>query len=364
MTKKEMLKIANENIDKLKKKDFNVYFFVLDTKGNPNSSLEYIYRTAYTIKEAGYNVTMLHMDKEFVGVGEWMGTKYSELPHANIETDNVNVSPSDFLFIPEIFANVMMQTKTLPCKRVIIVQNYNFITEFMPVSQTLENLNIHDAVVTSDYQGKMITNYFPGLRTHVVHPSINCIFKKSDKPKRLVINIIAQEQSDVHMIVKPFYWMNPIYRWVSFSDLRGMSQDVFAEALNTAAITIWMDDKTNFGYSLLEALRSGGIVLAKTPTNPSEWMVDENGDFTDKIIWFDNINELPKILPSVIRSWTLDEVPDEVYKGQDEFSSEYSEKKQKEEILNVYIKDFFEKRLKEFEETKNYIQNNNKKEED
>lgn len=358
MTKKEMTKIVNENIERLKKNEFNVYFFVLDTKGNPNSSLEYIYKTAYVLKEAGYNVTMLHMEKEFIGVGEWMGLRYAELPHANIETDNVQVSASDFLFIPEIFANVMMQTKNLPCKRVILVQNYNYITEFMPVSQTLELLNIRDAIVTSEKQGSMITKYFPGLNTHVVPPSISCVFKKSDEPKRLVINIIAQEQSDVNMIVKPFYWMNPIYRWVSFSDLRGMSQDVFANALNTAAITIWMDDKTNFGYSLLEALRSGSLVLAKTPNNPPDWMLDEKGNFTEKIIWFDDINEIPLRLPSAVRSWTLDEVPEEIYKNQDEFSSLYSEEEQKNAILKVYVEEFFNKRLKEFEETKAFIKNN------
>jgi hypothetical protein len=362
MTDKEINKLLNENIERLKNKTFNVYFFVLDTKGNPNSSLEYIYKTAYTLKEAGYNVTMLHMDKEFIGVGEWLGSKYAELPHANIETDDVQVSPSDFLFIPEIFANVMMQTKNLPCKRVILVQNYNYITEFMPVSQTPELLNIRDAIVTSATQGNMIKRYFPELNTHIVPPSISCIFKKSDKPKRLIINIIAQDQSDVNMIVKPFYWMNPIYRWVSFNDARNMSQDVFSEALNTAAITIWMDDKTNFGYTLLEALRSGGLVLAKTPNNPSEWMLDKNGNFTENIIWFDDVNELPKILPSVIRSWTLDEVPEEIYKGQDEFSSLYSEEEQKNAILNVYVEEFFKKRIKEFEETKSFMKNNKKKE--
>jgi len=364
MTSKDINKVLNENIERLKNKTFNVYFFVLDTKGNPNSSLEYIYKTAYILKEAGYNVIMLHMDKEFVGVGDWMGSKYAELPHANIETDNVQVSASDFLFIPEIFANVMMQTKNLPCQRVMLVQNYNYITEFMPISQTPELLNIKDAIVTSEKQGSMIKQYFPELKTHIVPPSISCIFKKSNKPKRLVINIIAQEQSDIHMIVKPFYWMNPIYKWVSFSDLRNMSQDVFAESLNTGAITIWMDDKTNFGYTLLEALRSGSLVIAKTPNNPSEWMLDKNGNFTEKIIWFDDINELPKILPSAIRSWTLDEVPDEIYNNQDEFSSLYSEEDQKNAILKVYVEDFFDKRLKEFNETKIFLKNNKQNEND
>ena len=83
LTKNEMLRIVEENISRLKNKDFNLYFFVIDTKGNPTSTLEYIYQTAYVLKEKGYNVTLLHQDKEFVGVAEWLGTKYASLPHAS-----------------------------------------------------------------------------------------------------------------------------------------------------------------------------------------------------------------------------------------------------------------------------------------
>ena len=53
MTKSEMLRITNESISKLKDKTFKVYFFVLDTKGNPSGSLEYIYHTALSLKNHG-----------------------------------------------------------------------------------------------------------------------------------------------------------------------------------------------------------------------------------------------------------------------------------------------------------------------
>jgi alpha-galactosidase/6-phospho-beta-glucosidase family protein len=45
--KEEMLRVVNENIAKLKNKEYTLYFFVLDTKGNPSASLEYIYQAAY-----------------------------------------------------------------------------------------------------------------------------------------------------------------------------------------------------------------------------------------------------------------------------------------------------------------------------
>lgn len=357
MTKEEMLRIVEENISRIENKDFNLYFFVLDTKGNPSSALEYIYQTAFILKERGYKVTMLHQENEFIGVEGWLGEKYASLPHKNIEKDNVEVNASDFLFIPEIFANVMMQTKNLPCKRVILVQNVNNMTEFMPVSQTLEALNITDAIVTTKAQYGKLKEYFPTVRTHIVSPSIKPVFRNSDTPRKLIINVIAKEQSDVNRIIKPFYWKNPLYKWVSFRDLRGVSQDVFAEALREAAITIWVDDKTPFGYSLLEALRCGGLVIAKVPESLSDWMTDEE-HLTDSVIWAETTDDISDMLASVVRSWTLDNIPEEVYTAQAKLDSAYSEAEQERQIEDAYINGLFEKRLADFKEAKVDVENN------
>ena len=100
-------KVAIERIEselsKIDKKENKIFFFVLDTKGNPSGSLEYIYKLAKILHDNEYNVTMLYQlaDKEdFVGVGEWLGENYASLNHEDIASNEVNVSPSDVLFIP------------------------------------------------------------------------------------------------------------------------------------------------------------------------------------------------------------------------------------------------------------------------
>ena len=363
MTNEEMIKVVEQNISRLENKEFTLYFYVLDTKGNPSSALEYIYRTALVLKEKGYNVKLIHNEKDFVGVADWLGEEYANLPHANVEKENVEISASDFLFIPEIFANVMMQTKKLPCKRVILVQNANNITEFLPVSQNFENLGISDAIVTTKVQERKLHDWFGGIRTHIVSPSIKPIFCKSDKPKKLLINVVAREQSDVNRIVKPFYWKNPLYKFVSFRDLRGVTQEAFAEGLQEAAITVWVDDVTPFGYSALEALRCGGLVFAKVPTEISDWMISGDG-LTDSVIWFDSLDEVVNMLPSAIRSWTLDQVPEEVYQKEDSLSALYTEDAQTAEIEQVYVREIIEKRLNDFKEVLADIKNKKDEKED
>lgn len=357
MTKEKMEKLVNESIDNLKNNNFNLYFFVLDTKGNPSSSLEYIYKTALILHNKGYKVTMLHQEDEFVGVGDWLGDKYDVLPHKNISKDNVEVSISDFLFIPEIFGNVIAQTKNLNCKKVMIIQNYNHIAEFLPISTPLEDMGIIDAVVTTKVQEEKIKKYFPHLRTHVVHPSISKIFRKSDEPQDMAVNLICKDSTLVSQIVKPFYWANPLYRWVTFRDLRGMTQEGFAAALRKSAITVWIDDSSNFGTALLEAMRSGGIVMAKVPDHPAEWMLD-NGEMTKRVIWFDDIDCLPDMLVSVVRTWTYDKIPQEIYDNAAEMDMYFTDEIAEKETEEVYVKGFIGRRLSEFEEVKKDIDKN------
>ena len=65
------LEKVRAEIEKIDKKENNVYFFVLDTKGIASGSLEYIYKLAMIAKNDGYNVSMLYQIEkgdEFVGV--------------------------------------------------------------------------------------------------------------------------------------------------------------------------------------------------------------------------------------------------------------------------------------------------------
>lgn len=359
MTEKqiEIINTLNENVEKLDKKDFDVYFYVLDTKNTPSGSLSYIYETALTLQTMGYRVTMLHNDNEFVGVREWMGDEYADIPHANIEKENVEIKPSDFLFVPEIFSNVLAQTKKLPCKRAVILQNFNYLTEFMPFGGGWSDMGIRDVITTTERQAQLAKECFPYIETQIVPPAIKSLYYEGKEPKKMVVNIVAKNQSDVNRIVKPFYWKYPLYRWVSFRDLRGLPNSMFADALREAAITIWVDTDTNFGYTPLEAMKSGSIVIGKIPEDIPEWMLTDDGNINDAGIWFDNINDIYPMIASVVRTWINDAVPVELYSTMKTVNNKYTPTAQKEAIEEVYVKNFFERRKNDFVEAINLIKN-------
>lgn len=350
MTEKNLLAIERiqSEIERINKNENKIYFFVIDSGGSPSGSLEYVYKLAYILKDGGYNVSMLYQKEEdFVGVESWLGEKYSGLPHYDISDGEVSVAPSDILFIPEIFANVMMQTRKLPCKRIAILQNYDYVLEQMPISAQWGDLGIMEAITNTDANGEKIKQIFPYVKTKTIPPYIDEMFYQTNAPKKMVVNLITKDQKTINRIIKPFYWKYPIYKWVTFRHLNGFPKEKFAEMLREGAITIWEDDETHFGYSALEALKSGSLVIAKTPDNMQEWM-EKDGVLQNCCVWFDECDSVHKIIASVVRSWVSNNIPEELGNSSKEVLSYYSKDKTKEEILE-YIKNVIGRRKEEME---------------
>lgn len=379
-TKTVLGRIQNE-IEKLDNKDFTLYFFVIDSKNVPNGKLAYTYEMAYSLHELGYNVCMLYslenelnerqikkmkannaydkLDEQiFCGVEDWMGEEYSTLPHLNIAKENAwSVSPSDFLFIPEAFSEIMRLTyiKHIPCARYVILQNFDYVTDTIPFNIQWSHFGIRDCIATTELQSDMIKEVMPYVNTKILNPHIPNYFRKPVEPKKLIVNVISKKQSDVKRLIKTFYWKYPVYSFISFKDLRGMSRTHYADMLKEGAITVWIDEDTPFGYGALEAMRCNNVVVAKVPKLIQEWMTDKDDDgvvLKDNAIWFDDMRTLPDILAKVIGSWMQDEIPETIYKEMDETNEKYTKSDWDKNIANL-ITELIENRKKEFETLKN-----------
>jgi hypothetical protein len=309
--------------------------------------LEYIYNLALIAKEEGYDVNMLHTEEEFEGVGSWLGEEYSSLPHFNVNKGEVGTLPSDILFIPEIYSQVMNQTKNLPCKRVVILQNYDFVVEQMPYAAQWGDFGIMEGITNSDYQAAEINEVFPYVKLTKVTPYISKIFGSTIEPKKMVINVVAKNQSNIKKIVKPFYWKYPHLKWVSFRELRNIPKAEFAKSLREGAITIVDDESASFMYSALEAMKSGSITMVKVPTSEVEWASGE--ELPNCCVWFNDYGTLHKQIASVVRSWITDKIPPVLAEEAKKTLENFSIEKTKKEFLG-YVNNVLDRRKKEMEE--------------
>lgn len=76
----------------------------------------------------------------------------------------------------------------------------------------------------------------------------------------------------------------------------------------------------------------------------------------DSCIWFNDIDELPAMIASLVRTWTNNAIPDEVYKDHQKMDNAYTLEQQTKEIEEVYVKGLFEKREREFKEVETDIE--------
>ncbi len=333
----------------LENKESKLYFFTLDTKGNPTAGIATIYEHVKMLNELGYKAYILHEKNDYKlrgdengqGISDWLGEEYAKLPHCSIEGQELLISPADFIIIPEIFSNIMEQVKGFPCKKIVLSQSYDYLLELLPIGKRWDfDYGFNDVITTSSKQGEYIKSLFPSIKTHVIPPSIPSYFKDSGKPKTPVVGILTRNAGDAAKLAKAFYLQFPIYKWVTFKELRGLSREKFASDLEKCCLAVWVDDQSGFGTFPLEAMECNTPVIGKMPNMIPEWMenVEPNGEISVKNngVWTNTTLNIPELIATYLKVWLEDAVPSDLLDGMAETRGRYTTALQKEALTNVY----------------------------
>ena len=349
MSDKTKLEQVKDLLNKLENKKFGLYFFTMDTKGNPTAGIANIYEHVKLLTELGYNAHILHEkndyqlrgDAEVSGLADWLGEEYANLSHISIESQTLNIGPEDFIIIPEIFSNIMDQVKNFPCKKIVLSQSYDYLLELLPIGRRWSDYGFNDVITTSDTQAKYIKSLFPSVKTSVVPVSIPKYFKPSEKPKIPVVSILTRNQGEAAKIAKMFYLQNPLFKWVTFKELRGLSREQFALELGKSCLAVWVDDSAGFGTFPLEAMQCDTPVIGKIPNMLPEWMVNPKTETsTESIknngIWTNTHLAIPELISTFLTHWLEDTLPVEILKEMEATKNTYTVERQKEAIEKVY----------------------------
>jgi hypothetical protein len=345
----EQIKQGKKIIENVENKNFAFYFFTLDTKGNPTAGIANIYEHVKVLNELGYKAAILHEKNDYKlrgdengqGIAEWLGEEYANLPHVSIEGQQLNISPADFIVIPEIFSNIMDQVKGFPCKKIVFSQSYDYLLELLPVGKRWDfDYNFRDVITTSEKQADYLRSLFPSIKTRVVPVSIPSYFKVNEKPKVPVVAILTRNHGDAAKIAKSFYLQFPMYKWITFKEFRGIPRRKFAEELAKCCLAVWVDDSAGFGTFPLEAIECNTPVIGKIPNLVPEWMEEKNQDSNPIInnngVWTNTTLNIPELIATYMKVWFEDSVPDELMKSMANSRGQYTEEKQREILSKVY----------------------------
>ena len=333
-----------KSIEVLKDKQARIYFLTQDTKGNAKASVRFIYQVAKTLKDAGFNPIILHEKNDYAGVAKWLGEEYMNIPHRVIEGQNLEISPEDFLIVPEIFGFMMEQVKQLPCAKVVLAQSYAYIVETLQPGQNWAQYGFFKCLTTTNNQKEYIERVMRQSTFDIIKPYVSENFYPKSQPPMPIVAVHTKEQSDAINIIKTFYLKFPQYRWFTFRDLRGLTEVEFANSLRDCFVSVWIDDESGFGTFPLESMKSNVPVIGKVPNLPTEWMTEDNGIWiTDKTLFAD-------VIADFIQNWLEDNIKPEMYEEMKKTADKYSDKQEFETSVTTLFKKFLINRADSFEE--------------
>ena len=335
---------VKQSILTLRDKQARIYLLVQDTKGNARASVRYMYQMGKTLKDNGFNPIILHEKADYAGVIAWLDDSYMELPHQSIEGQNLEISPEDFLVIPEIFGYVMDQVKQLPCAKIVLTQSYSYMLETLQPGQTWAQFGFMKCITTNSKQKEYIEKVMRNCSFDILEPYVSEVFEPKLLPAMPIVGIHTKDQSDAVNLIKTFYLKFPQYRWFTFRDLRGLSEIEFANSLKDCFVSVWVDDESGFGTFPLESMKSNVPVIGKIPNLPPSWMNEENG------IWITDQTLLADVIADFIQNWLEDNIKPEIYDEMKKTSEQFSDKQKFESTLVSLFEGYFNTRADAFEQ--------------
>lgn len=350
LTKRE--KVLN-SINILKEKKNKILFIVSSTE-TPNASTYEIYRHATVLKNSGYDVKILTETSDYV-IPYWIESELTDFIHESVENTRITIAPEDLMVIPEVFSNVMEQTKNLPCMRVGLLQSMDYMLNSLVPGTDWSVFGVNDIITTNENLKELVDEFYnKKFNINIINPAIPDYFYDNSQLKKPVVSIIGRNSNDIAKLVKLFYSKYPQFTWVTFDTMysesnppKPLSRKDFAKKLQGNVAAIWIDKIASFGTFPLECMASGTIPISLTPDLIPEYIYSDKTNNTHNSscgYWSHNIYDLPNLLNKVLIETMDDEISDEYINEMEKIANKYRLSENNAVIVDVYEK-FITKRL-------------------
>lgn len=332
------------SLNNLANKSNKIMFVVPDVKA-PAASIYEIYFQATTLKNLGYTILMLTESKEFEAP-DFIETELTDLKHISMDSTELTVSPEDLLVIPEIFTNVMEQTKNLPCMRVVLFQSIDNATKALLPGYDWSMFNINNVITTGQAMSNFIEGFFGKgkFRIKTYNVPVPDYFVDKYPIKRPVISILVRNERELDKIVKLFFSKYPQFRWVNFEPLltdskppKTLRRKDFADRLGKNFAALWIDRISSHALFPLECMKVGTIPISLLPDVTPEYLLGADGKPVENAgVWSDDFFQVPMLIADVLRKYLDDEIPQKVFDDMQTIAGKYSTQNATEQLTGIY----------------------------
>ena len=221
--------------------------------------------------------------------------------------------------------------------------------ETLQPGQNWQQLGFLKCITTSEFQKEFISNVMRNISFDILEPFISEHFKKQTLPPKPVIAIHTRDPRDTSNIIKSFYLKFPQYRWVSFKDMRNLTQKEFAKNLQDCFLSVWVDETSGFGTFPIESMKSNVPVLGLVPNLTPSWMNETNG------FWINNKNQIVDFAADFLQNWLEDNIKEELYSEMESTANSISTKETFYNKTVELFSDYINTRVNSFEEQLNKL---------
>lgn len=346
LEKIEKIKISLDRIANKKSK----FLFCVPDAPNPIASVYEIYFHATVVKSMGYEVIMMVERGDYV-VPAWIEKELTEFKHVPMTDPKLTVGPEDVMVIPEVYSNIMEQTKNLPCLRVGLLQSLDYMESALIPGTDWTSFGIRDMITTSLSLKETFETFYGKNRLNIKTYTVGIpdYFEPSKKPQKPIISIVGRNPNEISKFVKLFFAKYPQYNWMTFDPMltkskppQTMRRVDFAKRLQENFAAVWIDRIASFGTFPLECMKSGVIPICLRPDIMPEYMIerDEAGNaikaIDDAGAWTENFYDLPLLAGEVLVKFLDDAISPELYSRMANIAAKYSQETSQKELTEIY----------------------------
>jgi len=263
----------------------------------------------------------------------------------------LTVGPEDVMVIPEVYSNVMEQTKNLPCVRIGLLQSVDYMINSLIPGTDWSSFGIRDVITTSQTLREWFETFYGkgkfNIKTYNV--GIPDYFEKSSAPQKPVISVIGRNANEISKLVKLFFSKYPQYNWVTFDPMltkskppQAMRRVDFAKRLQGNFAAVWVDRIASFGTFPLECMKSGVIPICLKPDIMPDYLLerDENGNIIKVVegagVWTENYYDLPVLAGEILIKFLDDSILPALYDSMEAVASKYTQEASENNLIEIY----------------------------
>ena len=345
----EKIEKIKESLNKIIEKK-SKFLFVVPESQNPVASVYEIYFHATIVKNMGYETIILVEKGDYV-VPVWIEKELTDFKHMSMSDPKLMVGPEDVMVIPEVYSNVMEQTKNLPCMRIGLLQSVDYMINSLIPGTDWKSFGINDIITTSPTIKEWIETFYGINKFNIKTYNIGIpeYFEKTKLPQKPVISVIGRNANEISKLVKLFFSRYPQYNWVTFDPMltkskppQAMRRIDFAKRLQGNFAAVWIDRIASFGTFPLECMKSGVVPICLKPDIMPEFMIkrDENGMVANVVegagVWTDNYYDLPVLIGEVLIKFLDDNIDSKLYESMDNVVAKYTQEAAENQLNEIY----------------------------